>query len=325
MMENLISLITRHVKREYPQISRNILDISFITSSENYTYRLNCGENKYSLRLQISGYHSRNDIQAELRFVEMLNDRSIKIARPVSTFSGENVSTFSAPAGDILVSIFEWIDGEHPTPEQYSQIYGQLGLVMGTMHNISESITPLFFGQRPFWNFDRIIGDNAVWGSWYQPHYVSQKQEKLVKHAIHEIRKRLDQHHGNKIYGLIHADMRPTNVLVKDNELVIIDFDDCCHSWYMFDIAASVSFLEHDQNVTYWLNKLLRNYLTVRDLHQGDLDVLPYFIAMRRIQLMAWYFSHINSEFAKTLGPEWFACSYDVIERVLQGEFRFSR
>ena len=324
MMENLMSLITRHVRCEYPEIRRNLLDISFITSSENHTYRLNCGENKYSLRLQRPGYHSREEIQAELRFVEILNDRNIKTARPVSTSSGENVSIVSAPGGDILVSIFEWIDGEHPTPEKNLEVYGQLGLVMGTMHNISESITPFFYDKRPSWNFDRIIGDNSVWGSWYQSNYVSRPQENLVKRSIYEIQKRLHEYHGEKIYGLIHADMRPTNIIVRNNELVIIDFDDCCHSWYMFDIAASASFLEHDYKVTDWLNELLHNYLTVRKLNQDDLDILPYFIAMRRIQLMAWYFSHINSDFAKTLGHEWFECSYNVIERILQGEFNLS-
>ncbi|WP_235489805.1 phosphotransferase, partial [Frankia sp. AvcI1] len=68
---------------------------------------------------------------------------------------------------------------------------------------------------------------------------------------------------GPQRFGLIHADMRMANLLVPDDALVIgtggasaaqaaksvkadevcvIDFDDCGFGWYLWDLAASLSF-----------------------------------------------------------------------------------
>ena len=54
---------------------------------------------------------------------------------------------------------------------------------------------------------------------------------------------------GPDRFGLIHADMRLANLLVSGADLHVIDFDDCGFGWFIFDIGASLSFIEHDPRV----------------------------------------------------------------------------
>ena len=44
----------------------------------------------------------------------------------------------------------------------------------------------------------------------------------------------------------LDADLRPSNIIRADNgDLTVIDFDDAGYSWYLYDYASSLSFVEH--------------------------------------------------------------------------------
>ena len=45
-------------------------------------------------------------------------------------------------------------------------------------------------------------------------------------------------------FGLVHADLRLANLLVEDEKVNVIDFDDCGYSWFMYDFGTAVSFID---------------------------------------------------------------------------------
>ena len=49
-------------------------------------------------------------------------------------------------------------------------------------------------------------------------------------------------------------------------DLGVIDFDDCGFGWYMYDLAAAVSFIEHDPRVPELIDAWARGYRTVLEL-----------------------------------------------------------
>ena len=49
---------------------------------------------------------------------------------------------------------------------------------------------------------------------------------------------------GRERFGLVHADIRLANLLVDGDHVRVIDFDDCGLSWFMYDFATTVSFIE---------------------------------------------------------------------------------
>jgi Ser/Thr protein kinase RdoA (MazF antagonist) len=48
------------------------------------------------------------------------------------------------------------------------------------------------------------------------------------------------------VFGLIHADLRLANLMVDDQGLTAIDFDDCGFGWWVYDLASALSFIETD-------------------------------------------------------------------------------
>ena len=45
-------------------------------------------------------------------------------------------------------------------------------------------------------------------------------------------------------FGLVHADLRLANLLIDGEQLTVIDFDDCGFSWYLYDFAAAITFMQ---------------------------------------------------------------------------------
>ena len=54
---------------------------------------------------------------------------------------------------------------------------------------------------------------------------------------------------GPERYGLVHADIRLANLLVDGGHVRVIDFDDCGFTWFMYDFATTVSFMEDHPRV----------------------------------------------------------------------------
>ncbi|WP_308389455.1 phosphotransferase [Acidithiobacillus sp. AMEEHan] len=306
----------------YPELSGTITKVDFVTSSENLTYRVSCGSRNYALRVQRPGYHNEEEIHAELEFVKVVSDSGVRTAKPLPRYDGKYVSVIGSP-GDVanLITVFKWVDGRHPEEHEFSAIYARLGELMGHMHNISARVLGDRSLRRPTWGLEQIIGDNAVWGSWYDSKSVAPSEQRLICNFLADFQTRAGDYIDEaRNIGLIHADMRPTNILVIDNDIAIIDFDDCCYSWHLYDIAASVSFLEHYANMEEWVARFLDGYSHERKMTREELYLLPYFIGLRRVHLMAWYHSHKSSSYGTSLGPDWFDASFEVIEKIRIGK-----
>jgi Ser/Thr protein kinase RdoA (MazF antagonist) len=81
-----------------------------------------------------------------------------------------------------------------------------------------------------------------------------------------------------------------------------IDFDDCGFSWYLYDFASAISFLEHEPYIPALLDAWIAGYRTVAPLADEDVGMIPAFIMLRRMLLTAWIASHSETPTARQLG-----------------------
>ena len=121
-------------------------------------------------------------------------------------------------------------------------------------------------------------------------------------------------------FGLVHADLRLANLLVDGARLGIIDFDDCGFSWFFYDFAAAVSFMEHEPIVAELQNAWLEGYRQIAPVSKADEAMLPVFVMLRRMLLTAWIASHSDTETARRMGTEYTEGTVAMGERFL-GEF----
>ena len=162
---------------------------------------------------------------------------------------------------------------------------------------------------RPVWDCDTTLGPHALWGDWRVFVGLTPQEKELLERAERRIRAALAAYgKPRERFGLIHADMRLANLLVEGDILKLLDFDDCAYSWHLFDLAASLSFIEARSDLPDLIAAWIEGYRaasTAHPLEEADMAVISSLIMMRRLQLTAWLATRHDSDPVPALLSAW--------------------
>jgi Ser/Thr protein kinase RdoA (MazF antagonist) len=284
------------------------LTVKMINLSENATYSVQAPDGQcWALRIHRGGYHSRAAIASELAWLQDLrNNRVIVTPAPVPGRDGEIIQVVGHPRmkDPRHIVLSDWESGAEPgIGEDLSKPFEVLGEVTARMHrHTREWQRPTWF-TRPVWNFETSLGAKPHWGRWRDGLGVEAANAPLFGRTADLIERRLAAYgQGPDSFGLIHCDLRLANLLVDDDAVKVIDFDDCGFSWFMYDAATPISFYEHEPQVPELIEAWKRGYRRVLDLNPADEAEIPTFIMLRRLLLVAWIGSHSETDLAKSMG-----------------------
>ncbi len=326
VLDELNARVARNLSRWSlsPETSINLLNVS-----ENATFALRdpVGGRDLILRVHRVGYSSTEEIRSELAWIDALRAaRIIETAAPVPGADGECVQML-APIGRgerRAAVAFERVPGMAPDAADAPRWFGRLGELTAGMHVQARSwVRPDGF-QRKRWDVDAMVGPTGFWGPWRAAIGLTTPGAAVLEAAIALIRRRLDRFGmGPQRFGLVHADLRLANLLVDGGHahLRIIDFDDCGFSWFVYDFAAAVSFIEHEAIVPALLDAWLTGYCRVSELSAEDRAEIPTLVVLRRILLSAWLASHAEIPFAREFGASHTEGTVALAEGLLRGKF----
>ncbi len=94
-------------------------------------------------------------------------------------------------------------------------------------------------------------------------------------------------------YGMIHQDAHAGNFFVDEQaKITLFDFDDCCYSWFMNDIAIVLFYaiMGHEDQPAFtheFMSHFLTGYRRENKLDRAWLREIPYFLKLREIDLYA--------------------------------------
>jgi Ser/Thr protein kinase RdoA (MazF antagonist) len=280
--------------------------------SENITYLLqnpSSGE-KAVLRISRPGYHTVDELESELIWVEQIRkDTEVIVAAPIRGTDGEYIQFLRSDNKKAYALytcvLFEFLEGKAPdeSDEQTMvQSFFYLGEITACLHKHSKSWRDAGGLHRFVWDHHNMIGNNPKWGFWQNAEDLDNKKTNILEHAASIIQRRMKNYSRNgENFGLIHADLRLANILIDGDDLKVIDFDDCGYGWYMHDLASAVSFIETKPITKKLIINWIAGYQKVSPLKQEDLDEIDTFIMQRRLQLLGWLTSHRESTPAKAL------------------------
>lgn len=304
--DSALAQLAKEAMGFYPPTFRG--KTSLLTRSENATFRVDTNGRSYALRIHRPDYHQKQDIESELTWLDALHrDLGIHVPRPVHSMQRERVLTLMAPDGTQRYAVlFHWMKGTMPTTDMEPQSFRRLGEITARLHEHSRHWAKPERFQRIVWNHETMVGSAAHWGDWRDASGLSPDDIAIVEAALQTIDEQMVRFGKSpERYGLIHADLRPTNLLLHEDDTRVIDFDDCGMGWFMHDLAAAISFEEHHPNVAEWVKHWIEGYERVSMLGKDERALIPAFITQRRIQLTSWVSSHSQTEMAKSLGPDW--------------------
>ncbi|OOB80424.1 MAG: hypothetical protein BEN19_04985 [Epulopiscium sp. Nuni2H_MBin003] len=283
----------------------NPITIHPILISENSTYFIKDTKNIAVLRLSRYGYHTLDEINSEMEWLIQINKTTdIIVPIPLLANNKKIVQQITMLDGKTYnYVVFKYLEGNEVSvcnTQQTLLYYQMIGKNVAMLHNQVSMWEESKNLDRIAYNFNNTIGENAIWGRWQDFDNVDKLAQKTIQKACDIIQNRL-QTYGktNSNWGLIHSDIRPANILIDNEKIKIIDFDDTGFGWYLSDLAASVSFIEHTEIAPKLIKEWIKGYTCIREL--DNYDEIDTFILMRRLQLMSWLASRKNSDPVKNL------------------------
>ena len=279
--------------------------LTLLSLSENTVFLVEEAGRRLVLRVHRPGYHRVEEIASELAWIAALRaSRVLDTPAPVAGIDSRLLRTLSLGGTEWRVVAFEYMPGRSPEPqEDLNGWFMRLGGISARLHAHARDWTPPRPFVRKHWTVDTMLGSRGHWGDWREARGLSASGETLLARAASGIGAELARYGtAPDRFGLIHGDLRLANLLVDEDRLSVIDFDDCGFGWFLYDFAAAVSFFEDAPTVPALLAAWVEGYRCVSPLSAEDLGVLPALILLRRMLLLAWVASHPDAPAAEAIG-----------------------
>lgn len=286
--------------------------LMLLNRSENETWR--AGD--LILRLHRQGYHTGPEIASELAWLTALQDLpGLTTTRPIPGAQG----LVTKLDGRFLVA-FAPLPGQELQPgDDLARWFAPLGEITARLHLHARQWNPPPGFTRKRWDVETILGPQPHWGNWRQAQGLDATGETLLARATDALAKQLHAYGtGPEVFGLIHADLRLANLMVEGDNLTAIDFDDCGFGWWVYDLAAALSFIETDPRLPDLIASWVDGYTRIAPLRLEDRAMIPSLIFLRRVLLTAWLSTRADSDTAQSLGgPAYTRGTLDLAERYL--------
>jgi Ser/Thr protein kinase RdoA (MazF antagonist) len=226
-------------------------------------------------------------IQAEVDWINYLAEGGAGVAKAWLSVDGNLVEAVDdGQGGQFLVTAFAKALGKHPGRAEWTpaffETYGQL---IGRMHALSRRYTPPHPDcLRPRWN-DEVNMEVET--------YLPQGDE----HIAEQFRALMAYLEALPIdpegYGMIHQDAHGGNLFVNEaGQITLFDFDDCCYSFYIYDLAMVVFYAITNRSdmpaaTREFMSPFLHGYYRENRLDPAWLREIPHFLKLREIDLYA--------------------------------------
>ncbi|MFK8021475.1 MAG: phosphotransferase enzyme family protein [Pseudomonadales bacterium] len=304
--------------------------LKLIKHRENAVYRLETNESSlYALRVHRAGYHSDAALRSEAQWMSALQDSGVFAPDLIPRSSGESFAVVPHPdvAEARQVDLLAWIDGDQlgsveeglgDNTAEIERIYATIGQSAARIHQHSSVWTLPQDFVRHAWDYEGLVGNNPFWGRFWELEALTPAQRELVTRARDRVREELSaMEKAASVYGMIHADLVPENLLVDGDNVQLIDFDDAGFGWYMFELATALYFIQDDPNYSVAREALLSSYQAERPLSEEALNTLPLFMLARSFTYLGWVHTREDTETAKELTPMLVGMCCDLAEAYL--------
>jgi Ser/Thr protein kinase RdoA (MazF antagonist) len=299
-MEYPDDMVRAVADRALPEWNLRAAKVALVSRSENVVFRVDAEDGRaYALRVHRPGYHTLAELESEPVWTAALNEAGIGAPVAERTRAGGHYAVVGVPGTQEVrhVGLVPWFEGvpltemieKAPDDASRDSRFEQLGRLMADMHDQASAWQPSSHFRRHSLDADGFMGEAPFWGRfWDIPGLAAEQRETLIEARVW-IRARLSEYGKDRgTYSMIHADLRSANVLVNDDRVFVIDFDDAGFGWHQYDMAAALFDYAASTNYEPIRDALLSGYQSQRSISDEDLELLPLFLVVRMLAALGW-------------------------------------
>jgi len=274
--------------------------VEFVKYRENHVFRATDSDGaSFAVRLHRPGYRDEAEIRTELAYLAALAAAGVPVPRVRPTRDGRLFCTVGAGADERRVSVQEWVPDARPFGDIDDALAGRhdppatdfagIGRLLGRLHAATVEIgLPADF-RREAWDADGLAGPDPLWGDPTALATLTAAERAAVEAGVSHVRERLSALGTEAgVFGVIHADATPENLLETSDGWVLIDFDDFGTGWFAFDLVTAV--FHHARNPRYpdFEAALRTGYAESRSLSPAELTAWDDLMLARGLTYLGW-------------------------------------
>ena len=247
----------------------------------NMLFFVGAKDARFTLRLYRAGT-AVDKIRSEIYWLQALwKEARIKTLFPVAGRDGEMVQGISPNDLPLrYATLYNWIPGETlhglSAAEKKPELIRSLGIMVGRMHRVSETLALPQWFTRPRYDIDwvtaqveKALGSDDTDDS-------AEERAKLSSLLSRFSQFVTEQGEGREIFGLIHSDLEPHNIIISDGHPCPIDVMAFGFGYYLSDILTLSRHLSEDERAIFF-----EGYQEIRSLPTDYPQQLALFEALR--------------------------------------------
>ncbi|MDQ7069163.1 MAG: phosphotransferase [Rhodobacterales bacterium] len=289
-------MIEETVKKALAQWGMPEAKFTLAAKRENTVFRITTASADYALRLHRMGYRTKAELNSELLWMAALRTENIRVPKPLASPSGALI----AEVDGILIDVLEWLPGTQvgsagtlPKHIDRTQFCLDLGRTMAKLHDISDLWTRPENFYRPSWDREGLLGSNPIWGRFTGNPMLSPPEREILVTTQNNASIQLENLENTADFGLIHADLLSENIMLDDDNLYMIDFDDSGFGFRDFELATFLLRFLEAPDYEDLENALIEGYGARRPVNH---DHLHFFLLLRALTYVGWIVPRMNEE-----------------------------
>ena len=248
----------------------------------NMLFFLHTEDTQFTLRIHQAGT-SVHKIRSEIYWLNALSDKAhIKTLSPVLGRDGEMIQSISP--NDLpsrYATVYNWISGETfnnlSAAERTPELIRSLGTIVGRMHHVSETLKLPQWFTRPRYDMDWVTTKvEAALGNDMDTSVEEHAKLTSLSSRFSQFVK--EQGKGRDVFGLIHSDLEPHNIIISEGQPCPIDVVEFGFGYYLSDILTLSRHLSEDEQTIFF-----ESYQEIRPLPKDYRQQLALFEEIRAL------------------------------------------
>lgn len=256
-----------------------------VRNSLNTLFTYSRGFNTYFLRITSSKYQDFNQITAETEWINFLLKKGVQLAALIPSDNNNYIEKENCREGYFSAVCFEHVKTEALRSYDWNEtLFTKLGKITGRMHALAKEFNPNTPYKRVnYLNEERI---NRI---------INCLKDDAENHQVIDCFTRASEQISSldkniNSFGLTHNDLTRGNYFLKNNELILIDFEESAYNYFAFDIAVQVfdalnnfpayTPLQRDSYINYYLLNYLKGYETENKITGDGFRFIPQMITV---------------------------------------------